>query len=127
MGRLGSYADFTNLLLCYIEESHMNCFTTQKFNPVHIFHMLMMPRSRNEFTVIVTCNSLKNRVVAVPSHSVQRRHPKHVNLSGYPFGRDREAMRFQALDAMLDWLEHFASISCITPRDNGGSFLRPKA
>ena len=79
------------------------------------------------FTVIVTCNSLKNRVVAVPSHSVRRRHPNHVNPAEYPFRRDREARRFQALDAMLDWLEHFASISCITPRDNGGCFVRSKA
>ena len=41
--------------------------------------------------------------------------PNHVNPAGYPLGIDRKAIRSQALDDMLDWLEPCASISCVKP------------
>ena len=38
--------------------------------------------------------------------------PDHVSLIGCPSGIDREAIRFERLDTMLDWLVHTASFSC---------------
>ena len=41
----------------------------------------------------------------------KRTHYNRISPTGYSLGIDHAGVRFQSLDAMLDWLAHLASIS----------------